>query len=212
MHTALDVFWETVRDWYNGMVGLAFMNFMWLALSLTVILLPPATAGIYVVTHSIAHGLGAHFSDFWQGMRRYAWASYRWALLNIAAVVVVAVGFRFYGAIGGVLGGVIQVLFVTAGALWLAMQFYTWPLLIEQQEKRLGLALKNALFLTLANPLFTFVLVGATALTLVLSLLTMLPVAVFFTTFASLLGSRAVVERLTTYGKLPSATAKGEQS
>ena len=212
MHTALDVFWETVRDWYNGMVGLASMNFVWLMLSLTVILLPPATAGIGVVTNSIAHGRGAHFSDFWQGMRRYAWVSYRWALLNIAAVVVLTVGFRFYGATGGALGAVIQVLFVTAGVLWLAMQLYTWPLLIEQQEKRLRLALKNALFLTLANPIFTFVLVGATALALALSLLTILPVAVFFTTFASLLGSRAVVERLTTYGKLPGAAVQGEQS
>jgi hypothetical protein len=211
MRAALDVFWETLRDWYNGMVGLAVMNFGWLMLSLTVILLPPATAGLYGVTNSIAHGTGAHLSDLLPGMRRYAWVSYRWALVNIAAVVIFAVCFSFYGAAGSVLGVLIQILFAAAGLLWLATQFYLWPFLIEQEDKRLRLALKNALFLTLANPVYTFILLGITALALVISLITLLPIAVFATSFMSLLGSRAVIERLAAYGKLPGVVASGEE-
>jgi hypothetical protein len=210
MRAALDVFWETARDWYNGMVGLAVLNFVWLTLSLTVILLPPATAGLAVITHSLAHGTGAHFSDFWPGMQRYAWLSYRWALVNAAAVVIFAVCFSFYGAAGGVLGVLLQMLFVSAGLVWLATQFYVWPFLMEQEDKRLRLALKNALFLTLANPVYTFTLLGTAALGLVLSVITILPIAVFATSFISLLGSRAVLERLTTYGKLPGLVESGE--
>lgn len=210
MRAALDVFWETVRDWYNGMVGLAVMNFAWLLLSLTAILLPPATAGLAAITNSIAHGTGAHFSDLVPEMRRYAWVSYRWALANIAAAAIFGVCFNFYGAAGGALGPFIQALFVTAGMLWIAMQFYVWPFLIEQEEKRLRRALKNALFLTLANPVYTFVLLGAAALALVISLITVLPIAVFATSFISLLGSRAVLERLTAYGKLPGVGESGE--
>jgi hypothetical protein len=209
MRAALDVFWETVRDWYNGMVGLAVMNFAWLLCSLTVILLPPATAGIATVTNSIAHGTGAHFSDLWPGMRRYAWVSYRWALVNIAVVVIFVVCFTFYGAAGGTLGVVIQTLCAAAGLVWIAVQFYAWPFLIEQENKCLRIALKNALFLTLANPAYTFILLGMAALALVISLITMLPIAVFLTSFISLLGSRAMVERLTTYGKLPGTVEPG---
>ena len=55
MQNALAVTWETVRDWWNGMVGLATLNLLWLGLCLTVILGPPATAGMYAVTNSIAH-------------------------------------------------------------------------------------------------------------------------------------------------------------
>ena len=208
MRAALDVFWETVRDWYNGMVGLAVINFVWLMLSLTVILLPPATAGMVVITNSIAHGTGAHFSDLWPGMRRYAWVSYRWALVNIAAGVIFAVGFSFYGTAGWVF---IQTLFAAAGLVWIAAQFYVWPFLIEQEHQRLRLALKNALFLTLANPVYTFILLSMAALALVISLVTILPVAIFATSFISLLGSRAVIERLTTYGKLPGFVESGEQ-
>jgi uncharacterized membrane protein YesL len=89
------------------------------------------------------------------------------------------------------------------GLLWIAVQFYVWPFLVEQEQKQLRIALKNALFLTLANPLYTLLLLGVVGLALVLSLLTVLPIAVFATSFISLLGNRAVVERLRTYGKLP---------
>ncbi len=202
MRQALDVFWESLRDWYNGMVGLAVLNFLWFVLSLTVILLPPATAGIMVVMNSLAHGTGAHLSDFGPAVRRYAWVSYRWALLNAAAVVIFLVGFRFYGAIGTI-GVFIQVFFVTAGLLWIATQFYTWPFLLEQEDKRLRLALKNGLFLTLANPIYTLILLGMVAVAVVLSAVTILPIAVFATSFIALLANRAVRERLITYGKLP---------
>jgi hypothetical protein len=209
MRAALDVFWETVRDWYNGMVGLAVMNFAWLLCSLTVILLPPATAGIATVTNSIAHGTGAHFNDLWRGMQRYAWVSYRWALVNIAAAAIFVVCFSFYGAAGGTLGVFIQALFAVAGLVWIAVQFYVWPFLIEQENKRLRIALKNALFLTLANPAYTFILLGMAAVALVISLITMLPIAVFLTSFVTLLSSRAVIERLTAYGKLPGVVETG---
>ena len=209
MRAALDVFWETVRDWYNGMLGLAVMNLTWLLCSLTLILLPPATAGMVTITNSIAHGTGAHFSDFWPGMRRYAWVSYRWALVNITAAVIFVVCFSFYGAAGGALSVLIQAFFAAAALMWIAVQFYVWPFLIEQESIRLRIALKNALFLTLANPAYTFVLLSMTVLALVISLITILPIAVFATSFISLLGSRAVIERLTAYGKLPGVVASG---
>jgi hypothetical protein len=203
MRTALDVFWETVRDWYNGMVGLATMNFIWLLMSLTVVLLPPATAGLYVVTNSIARGTGGRIEDFAAGARAYAWLSFRWALVNVAVGVVFAVNFSYYGATGTFFGAVVQMILAAAGLLWIAVQFYVWPFLIEQEKKQVRLALKNALFLTLANPIYTFIMLGAVGMVLVVSLIAILPVAVFATSFVSLLGNRAVIERLRTYGKLP---------
>lgn len=210
MRAAGAVVWDTVCDWYNGMVGLAAMNFVWLTLSLTVVLLPPATAGMYAVTHSIARGTGAHFSDYWSGMRRYALISYRWALVTISAGAVWVVCFRFYGTVPSNFGAVVQVILAAAGLVGLAVQLYVWPFLMVQTEKRLRLALKNALFLTLANPAYTLLLLGTVALALVFSLFAVLPLAVFATGFISLLGSQAVVERLTAYGKLPGIVHSGD--
>jgi hypothetical protein len=207
MRPAVDTFWETLRDWYNGMVGLAALNLLWVGLSLTVVLCPPATAGIYTVTHSITWGTGQHLGDFVTGARRYAWLSYQWALANLVAGGVIAVNFAWWGAVGGVPGAAVQVLTLTVAVVWLATQFYVWPFLVEQEDKRLLLALKNALFLSLATPVHTLILLGIVGLVAVASLVTILPLAVFTLTFVALLGTRAVRERLIAFGKVPDPNA-----
>lgn len=196
---ALAVFWESSQDWYNGMIGLATMNLIWLVAGLTVVLLPPATAGLYVVTNSVGHGTGGRIEDLFSGARKYALVSFLWALANIAVAIVFSVGFRFYGALGSTLGVIIQAGFAATGILWLAMQFYVWPFLIEQEDKRLHVALKNALFLTLANPIYTSLMLSIVGIVLLVSVFTMVPLALFTISFISLLGNRAVIERLTTY-------------
>ena len=185
------------------MVGLAVMNAVWLGLSLTVVLFPLATLGMYAVTNSIAHGTGQHLTDFVQAMRRYVWISLRWALVNLLVGVVLYVNLSFYGAVRGALASFILVGLVCLTVLWLAMLFYTGPFLIEQEDKRLRLALRNAAFLALATPGYTLTMLAATALIIVLSVLTVLPLAVFTLSFLALLGNRAVIERLRTFGKLP---------
>ncbi len=215
MQNALAVTWETVRDWWNGMVGLATLNLLWLGLCLTVILGPPATAGMYAVTNSIAHGKGHHTGDFVEAARRYGWLSLRWALANLLVGVALAVSFTFYGAVEGSLAFLIQVGLACAGALWITVQLYVWPFLIEQEQKRLRIALRNALLLTLANPLYTLVLLIVAGLVIAFSLVAILPLGVFTLSFLSLLGNRAVIERLSAYGKLPSAgrpPVSGEES
>lgn len=203
MQNALRVTWETLLDWWNSMVGLATMNLIWLGLSLTVVLFPPATAGIYSVTHSMAHGKGHHAGEFFDAARRYAWISLRWALANLVVGAVFAVNFVFYGTLNKGWTLIIQVILAGVGIVWLAAQLYVWPFLMEQEQKRLRVALRNALFLTLANPLYSLVLLAVSGLVIVISLGAVLPFAVFTVSFLSLLGNRAVVERLTAYGKLP---------
>jgi len=117
--------------------------------------------------------------------------------------VVLYVNLSFYGAVRGALASFILVGLVCLTVLWLAMLFYTGPFLIEQEDKRLRLALRNAAFLALATPGYTLTMLAATALIIVLSVLTVLPLAVFTLSFLALLGNRAVIERLRTFGKLP---------
>jgi len=199
VHNALHVTWDTILDWWHGMVGLAVLNLLWLGMSLTVVLLPLATAGMYGATHRMAHGKGQHIGDFVDAARCYGWLSLRWALVNVVVGALWAVNYVFYGTVALV----IQLLLAGAGVLWLAVQFYVWPFLMEQEQQNLRMALRNALFLALANPLYTLVLLALSGLVLALSLLAILPFAVFTASFLSLLGNRAVIERLRVYGKLP---------
>jgi uncharacterized membrane protein YesL len=204
MRAALHVVIVTAQDWYYSMLGLVSGNALWFALSLTGILIPPATAGIYAVTHSIAHGQGQRISDFWAGARRYFWLSLRWGLLNVIVGALLFSNTVFYGAIAGPLGSVIRVVSALIAVVWCASQFYFWPFLYEQEDKRLRVALKNAVFLTLATPIYTLTLLVVVILVVIVSLFTVLPLAVFATSFVSLVGNRAVIERLAAFGKLPS--------
>jgi hypothetical protein len=203
LREASGVVWETIRDWYHSMIGLAALNLLWVSLSLTLVLLPPATAGVYTMTHSIAQGKGQQWPLFWIGVRRYGWISARWAVLNGAVVAVFVVNFLFYGATESALGMLIEITLAAGGLLWLATQFYFWPFMLAQEQKQVRVALKNALFLTLAEPLYTSVMLSTAALAVAISVILMLPLAVFVLSFIALLANRAVIERLTMYGKLP---------
>ncbi len=87
--------------------------------------------------------------------------------------------------------------------MWLAVQFYVWSFLIEQEDKHLRVALKNALFLTLANPVYLFIDqycwfgIGGKCANDAAN-------RNFCDQFYQL-SSRAVIERLKTYGMLPGA-------
>lgn len=204
MRDALTVFWRAVRDWYNGMVSFAAMNALWFGAALTIVLLGPATAGLYAVTYSAARGTGQHISDFWQGAREYLWISLRWLLLNVIIVIVFAVNVWFYGSAPGLLGQIVLIVLITLGLLWITMQLYLWPFLVLQEEPKLRTALKNALFLALATPVYTLTLLSCALAALIFSIVLIAPLALFLTSFLALLGSLAVRERLQTFGKLPS--------
>lgn len=203
MRPALSVTWATLRDWYYNMLSLASINVLWFVLSLTVVLLPPATAGMYAATNRVAHGTGQRLGDFWDGARRSLWLSLRWAAVNIVVAAILWSNTLFYSSLAESAAFVVRALIGSLALVWLATQFYLWPFLMEQDDKRLRVALKNALFLTLATPVYTFTLLIIVVLFTLISVVTVLPLAVFLMSFVSLLGNRAVLERLTFFGKLP---------
>lgn len=204
MRPAFSVIQNTVFDWWNSMVGLAITNAIWLLASLTVVLFPPAIAGIYSVTYSMVNGTGQRPEVFWHGARQYAWLSFRWILANILIAILIFSNAIFYrDVVGGSVAVVAYGIIALLTLLWTIMQFYTWPFLMIQSEKHLRVALKNALFLTLSAPLYSLIMLFVVCLIVWFSLLTVLPLIFFCMSFLALLGNTAVVERLSTYDKLP---------
>ncbi|MCI0710861.1 MAG: DUF624 domain-containing protein [Chloroflexi bacterium] len=204
MQAAFEVIRRTAADCWNSFVGLAVTNALWLAASLTIILLPPATAGLYSTTNSLVRGKGQRLDTFLDGAREYWWLSIQWALVNIVVLVVLFVNVYFYGQIAaGALANTLLFFVSALGLLWVTMQFYIWPVLMVQEQKKMRIAMKNALFLSLASPLYNLVLLLVGGIVVSLSIMMLLPLAVFTFSFLAMLGNHAVVERLTTFNKLP---------
>jgi uncharacterized membrane protein YesL len=196
----LQVIGRALRDWWDDWVNLAVINLL-LALSwLTVILGPPATFGMVYVTNCLAHGQSVGPRGLLEGGRRYFMTSWLWMLLNLAVGVITGVSYLFYGSLSAAWAQFVQGGLLILAAAWLIVQFYALPYLMEQQEQRIGLALRNGLFTALAAPGYTLVVVGAAALVVALSVGTVALLFLGGPCLVAALGNRAVVERLETYG------------
>lgn len=198
MADVLIVIRRAVDLWRRHLVALTVASLAWAALSLTLLLLPPATAGLYAFTNRLAYGEPPRAEHFFAGARRYSAVSFQWALLNLAAGGLFYAGFTVAD-----LPWLGRAALILALSGWIAVQFYTWPLLLESPRKRLLPALRTALLLALAEPVYTPLLAWIAAVPVLAATEIAPPLAVLGAGFVALVGNLAVIERLATFGRTP---------
>lgn len=196
----LQVIAQALRDWWDDWVNQVIIAIVWIFCWLTVVLGPPATLGLYYVANRLAHGDSLGLGGLIEGARRYFIKSWQWALLNLAALLVLAVDLMFYGQVQAAWAGFLQGTFIVLGLLWLLVQFYALPLLMEQEQKSLKLALRNGLFVALSAPGYTLVVAFIAVLLLVFCAALIIPIFLGFPGLFAAIGNRAIIERLATYG------------
>lgn len=189
----------TIADWWDAWLSLALVNFAWAMCCLTIILAPPATLSLYAVANELVHGQSIGIGDFVAGIRRYFVQGWLWALPSLILAFLAWNGLRFYGQLGEV-GSLLQIGILAIVMGWIIVQFYALPYLMEQQEKRLLLAWRNGLFTALASPIYTIILAAFTILVVGVSVLLVALVFLGGVCIIVLLGTRAVSERLDTFG------------
>lgn len=191
---------QSLRDWWDDWLNMLVIGVVWFVCLLTVLLGPPAILGLYHVTHALAHGESLGVSGLIAGGRRYFLKGWLWALVNLVAAILLFANLLFYGQINAVWSRLVQGLFLGLSVLWLVVQFYALPYLMEQEQQQVRLALRNGLLTVLASPGYTLVVVGVAALISLVGLLLVLPLFLGVPGLVALLGSRAVLERIETYG------------
>jgi uncharacterized membrane protein YesL len=202
MSAALRVAGRTLRDAWDALVQLALLNLVWFALSLTVVLMPPATVAMFQATNELARGRSPSLAEYLTAVPRYFLPSWGWALLNVAVGIALGVNLAFYSS-PEPLHLALRGLFMLATLLWVVSQLLVWPYRFEQADPSLRLALRNALLTTLAAPVFSIIIGAVVALVLVLSVIVLAPLPFFTTAFLCLLGNHAVLDRLVAFGKRP---------
>jgi uncharacterized membrane protein YesL len=195
----LQVVVQALSDWWDDWVNMALISLIWLLSWITIVLGPPATFGLYYVTNQLARGRSLGLGGFLEGGRRYLRKSWLWMLLNLVVAVVSVVNIWFYGQLDADWAAIVQVFPLFLGLIWLVVQFYAVPYLMEQKEESLKLALRNGLFTFLAAPGYTAVVAGLAALIVVLSVWLVAPIFLGGPCLIAALGNRAVRERLETY-------------
>lgn len=201
------VFLSAVQDWWRDWVNMAVLNLLWMFCWLTVILGPPATFTAYQVANDFAHDRTLYPRELPAMLVGHFLRSWLWFLLNLLVAAGVYLNLVFYSSLGGGVGAVLTGATLAVAALWLTLQFYALPYLMEQEQPRLGQALRNALLTVLASPLYTLVLALISAV--LLAACVRLPFLLLFGVpmLIAVTGCRAVHERLDRYGKRPSSSS-----
>jgi uncharacterized membrane protein YesL len=196
----LRVIAQAFVDWWDDWIGQIIISLAWMLCWATLVLGPPATLGLYHVTNRLAHGEGLGLGGLVAGGRRYFFKSWLWATLNLLALLVITVDLTFYAQIQAAWAGLLSGTFIVLGLAWLLVQFYALPFLVEQEHKSLKMALRNGLFVALASPGYTLVVVGVTVLILALSTALVFPLFMGVPSLVAAIGNRAVIERIETFG------------
>jgi hypothetical protein len=90
----------------------------------------------------------------------------------------------------------IQGFFLMLLFLWAFVLLYAFPVILEQEQPSLRLALRNALVLFATNQAFSATLFGLALLVALLSTLLVAPWGIITVVFLALLGNHAVLDRL----------------
>jgi len=155
---------DRLVDAYLTSIPLIWANVVWFLLSLPLITLFPALAGLYHATHLIVTGRDGGGRAVWDGFRLYFRLGWRWGLLLGFGVAVLGVNVWFYNQVETSWAWLPRAFFFTLLVLWLAVNIYTFPLLLQQQETRLRTALRNSMVLWMRRPFHSLTLVAACAL------------------------------------------------
>jgi uncharacterized membrane protein YesL len=216
MRAALSVFWRSLQYWSDEIALLVQMNAAWLLANLLVIPGPPATVAMLVVANRMAHGELVNWRIARVAFRRYFWKAWAWAAINLAFVGVLVFNYNFYSQTAtGVLWDAARVAWVLIVFVWIALQLYWWPLMLEMSGQPLIPALQNAAKLALLNPIFTVVLLILVLLFTALSVAIPVMAVVMLTSVLALIANHATLDRLTAYREMRArlaTEAEGEEA
>ena len=128
----------------------------WVLIFIPIVLASPATGGLYYATNQLAHGKDGGPTAYWEGMKAYVWPSYRWGFMNLVVAFLLNLNIWFYGDAPWQFAPYLRVAFIVSAVFWAALQMYTFPFMIEQEEPLVKTGMRNSLVAVARYPLRSF--------------------------------------------------------
>jgi uncharacterized membrane protein YesL len=157
---------DRLLDAYMGVIPLVTINVIWFVASLPLVTAIPAAGALFYATNQMAHGKPAGWQTFIEGFRLCFRRSWGWGLLNLLVGASLVAYLSIFSRQRESWATWASAFIVVIAFLWLTLQIYVFPLLLEQVEPKLGLAFRNSLVLMLRRPMYSF---GAALLLIVLA-------------------------------------------
>jgi len=187
---------RAVQLWWHELFMLTFFNIAWLALQIPLVTGPPATAAMYVIAGSVVDGDSPDPRQGWTALRRTFLPAIRWGVMNLIIVLVVVGNFWAYRAQVGIGWTILRLAWGMIGVAWFGINLFYWPFWLAQEQRSIRITLRNALVFHAKQPGYAMTLTFISALLIVVSVLTTLPLAVALMAWLSLIGVLAIGEEL----------------
>ncbi|GAC1445739.1 MAG: hypothetical protein NVSMB52_08070 [Chloroflexota bacterium] len=144
-------------------LGLHHANVLPFGVALFIGILPnPATAGLHVGMRNLLIGDYITVRVQWEALKEYHRAATKTWLTSAALSIALAANLIFYVHLASSGGASFRIIttclaLIWAGILyfWICMHLYVFPLLLQQESRRIVVVYRNASLMVLSRPLFT---------------------------------------------------------
>ena len=180
----LRVWWRVLR--HVNLRGYIYIwaNALAVVLSLPLITLPAAHAGLVYMSLQAQTKPHADLNDFWQAFKDNL---RRGVVVFVLHMLIIGINFFNLYSIRyqpGLEAVVLRLLWIILILLWLSLQFYVWTLFYEMEHPSLAGAFRNAGLMLLRHPFFTVAIWFTLIPVVLISLL--LPPLILLLTFSVL--------------------------
>jgi len=197
----LEVIRTAIVSWWDNWSTWVLLGLLWLLSWITIVLGPPATFGIYHFANEATEAEAPNIRVFFEGIKRYFLVSWSWFLLTCLLLYIVIVNINFYTGFGKSWAGFLQGFFIIIGLLWIGIQSFTIPFLMLQENKSILKALRNSVVVALTTPAYTLVIWLVYAVSVVLSVILLIPLFLGVQGLVAMIGCQAIHERVDTFEK-----------
>ena len=195
---AFDVLRSAFRDTWQEFWTILLVNLLFLLGILLIIPGPPVTLALFFYGNRIVRGESANERDFLRAVRTYWRPAWRWGLLNLLVIGLLAGDYYLTGRFlaPSNLVQFLQGLYLALLMIWILLQLFALPFLFEQTEPHVLQALRNAAVFTGKNLLFVLVLALLLVFSLAVGILAFMLTTAFGGAFVAFAGNRAVIQHL----------------
>lgn len=199
MKLAFKIIVASLRDTWLDLWSALVCNIVWLFACILVIPGPPATLALYYYANQTVRGEAIYVTDFFKAIPRFWKVSWRWGILNLAVLVLLAGDiYLTHSENLSPAGLFFRGLYFTLAAFWFLVQTFTLPFMLEQEKPAVFQAMRNSVVMIGRNPFFSLSLLILLLLTLTLGIVTFMLTVALGSMFVALVGNRAVLSQIQT--------------
>lgn len=148
----------SLSTWWDHWLDTILVSLLWVVSLILFPLNPPATFGLYYALQDPKE-IGDRPKMMWEGFKQYAGVAYLNTLLTLLVLVISYFNWIFYTAMENQWLQLLSSFSITILFLWGMVQFYLIPTMLQQEEKKLFLAYRNAFSVFMASPIFGLIAV-----------------------------------------------------